>query len=59
MDELIKSLSGFGPWAIIAAVFVYQNWYYQKKIVNIVENNTKALTELKDIIDRWINHKGG
>ena len=54
MDELIKTLTGFGPWAVVAAIFVWQNWYYQRKIITIVENNTKAFIELREIIEQCL-----
>ena len=39
------------PGLVIAALAV-QVFYLQRKLLDVVENNTKAMTELKSIIDK-------
>lgn len=48
MDALIMKLADFGAIGVLAALLLYNTFYLQKKIIQIIENNTKAMTELKN-----------
>lgn len=45
MEPLFSSLSEFGVIGAILALLFYDVFYLQKKIITIIENNTKAMTE--------------
>ena len=47
MDPLLAALANLGPIGIIAAILVYDVFFLQKKLLQIVENNTKAMSDLK------------
>lgn len=46
MDVLINELMDFGVLAIILAIVLYDNYKMKQKLFSVIENNTKALTEL-------------
>lgn len=48
MEEQLIKLADFGTVGIIAAVLIYDVFYLQKKLIQIIENNTQAITSLKD-----------
>ncbi len=50
LKELITMLSNFGALGIVSAVLLWQNSKIQNKLTGIIENNTKAMTELKDCV---------
>ncbi len=52
LQEALKQLANYGPLGIILVYFVYQTSKLQTKLIEIIENNTKAVQELKDIIDK-------
>jgi hypothetical protein len=52
MDELLTKLTNFGAIGIICAVLIYNVYFLQKKVISIIENNTKALEQLKSIIEQ-------
>jgi hypothetical protein len=47
MEQLLLKLADLGIVGIIAAVMAYDVFYLQKKLIQVVENNTKAMTDLK------------
>lgn len=47
MEQLLIELAKLGPTGVMAAVLVYDVFYLQKKLLQIIENNTKALQDLK------------
>lgn len=47
MDQVLLKLADLGSIGIIAAVMIYDVFYLQKKLIQIIENNTKAMIELK------------
>jgi hypothetical protein len=52
MDVLIKGLLDLGPTGALCGVLFYLVVIMQRKLFSIVENNTKAMTELKGVIDK-------
>lgn len=49
--EIFSALAEFGPYACIVAALLYQNFYWQKRVIDIVQNNTKAMEELRATIE--------
>lgn len=47
MEQFLIELAKLGPVGIIAAVLIYDVFYLQKKLLQIIENNTKAMQDLK------------
>jgi hypothetical protein len=44
-------LAEFGKWGLpglIIAVLFFQNFFLVRKIVEVIQNNTQALTQLKE-----------
>jgi hypothetical protein len=53
MDQgMITGLMNYGAVGILAGVSLYQVVYLQQKIFQVIENNNKALGDLKAIIDK-------
>jgi len=50
METLIDKLGNLGGIGILAAVLLWQVFSNSKKLFSVIENNTKALTELTEII---------
>jgi hypothetical protein len=48
MEQLLLKLSDLGVIGIILAIMVYDVFYLQKQILKIIENNTKAMSDLKN-----------
>jgi hypothetical protein len=48
MEALLTRLGDFGVAGLVAAIVIYDVFYLQKKLLTIIENNTKAMTELKN-----------
>jgi hypothetical protein len=51
MNELLQGFTQYGALGLIAGISVYQVIFLQGKIITLVENNTKAMSELKVVID--------
>jgi len=49
--QLIQPLLETGSLGIVLAVTLFKDYKITKKLFYVIENNTKALTELKDKID--------
>jgi hypothetical protein len=47
MEQIIIELAKLGPVGVMAAVLVYDVFYLQKKLLQIIENNTRAMQDLK------------
>lgn len=61
--EIISKFADYGALGLICLLLIYNVYFLQKKVISIIENNTKALTELKSVIDRDVacnvcTHKG-
>ena len=52
MDAIIKGLLELGPTGAVCGVLFYLVVIMQRKLFSIVENNTRAMTELKGVIDK-------
>jgi hypothetical protein len=50
MDTAFFKLLDFGAIGIIAAICLWQVFAISNKLFNVIENNTKALAELKELI---------
>lgn len=50
--EFYSSLANYGAIGILAGVCLYQVIFLQSKVFTIIENNNKALSELKTVIDK-------
>jgi hypothetical protein len=55
MDALLARLGDFGSLGIVLALVLYDVFYLQRKLITIIENNTKAMTDLKNFCS---NKKG-
>lgn len=51
-QDFYTALTNYGAVGILAGVCLYQVIYLQGKIFNLIENNNKALSELKTVIDK-------
>jgi hypothetical protein len=47
MDNIFLKLAEMGPLGIISAVLIYDVFYLQRRLLQIIENNTKAMQDLK------------
>ncbi len=47
-SELLKAIVSSGPLGLVLAYALWQNNKMVKTIIEIVKNNTKAMTELKE-----------
>jgi hypothetical protein len=50
MEQLYIQLAQTGAVGLLAAVLLWQVFFFGKKIFSVIENNTKALTELSTLI---------
>jgi hypothetical protein len=46
MENIFNSLIQYGALGCVAAVSLYQVWVMQKKLFDIIEKNTIALTKM-------------
>jgi regulator of replication initiation timing len=54
MTELLAIVEKVGPLSAVVVVLLYQVMYLQKKLVSIIENNTRALSELQTTIREYL-----
>lgn len=47
METLLELGGEYGLIGIIIAVLFYENFFLVKKVMAVIENNTKAMSELK------------
>jgi len=47
MDQLLQQLANLGGMGIVAALLCYDVFYLQKKLISVIEANTRAMQELK------------
>ena len=52
MDQLIGNFGNFGLIGCVLGVLVYDVFILQKRLLDLIEKNTAAFTELKNIIDK-------
>lgn len=52
MEEILSQLAQYGPIGVVAAYGLWQMNKTQSKLIDIIEKNTQAFQELKDIIDK-------
>jgi hypothetical protein len=57
METLLMKLADFGAVGIIAALAIWQVFYLSRRMMGIIENNTKAMTELKDAVRGCIHNR--
>lgn len=53
LDPLIR----YGFDGVIISLLAVQVFYLQRKLIEVVENNTRAMTELQDTVDKWLTGK--
>lgn len=44
----MQQLSNLGAMGVIIALLAYDVFYLQKKLLQVIENNTKAMSDLKE-----------
>jgi len=49
-------LADFGIVGVIAAISLWQVFALSNKLFNVIENNTKAMAELKALIETHFKH---
>lgn len=49
-------LADFGAVGAIAAIALWQVFSLSRRLFNVIENNTKAMTELKVLIEQHFKH---
>lgn len=47
MENLLAELAKQGTLGIISGVLIYDVFYLQRRLLQIIENNTRAMQELK------------
>jgi hypothetical protein len=50
MEHIISELTKYGLSGIVIALLVYDTWYLQRKLIEIINNNTKALQNMSDLL---------
>ena len=50
MDELLKQLAQYGITGVVCAVLLYDIFVLQRKLMAIIEQNTKAMTQMADLL---------
>jgi hypothetical protein len=55
-DLLLNKLADLGAVGIMAALALWQVFALSRKLFNVIENNTKAMTELKTLIEIHFKH---
>jgi hypothetical protein len=59
MESIFTNLSDYGIVGAVLALLFYQVFYLQRKVFSIIENNTKAMGELKSMIEKCqLQHDG-
>jgi hypothetical protein len=51
MENIFNSLIQYGALGCVAAVSLYQVWVMQKKLFDIIEKNTIALTKMITMLE--------
>lgn len=51
LELLLKSLISSGPIGVILAVMIWDNIQMKKKLFKVIENNTKAITNMSNSIN--------
>jgi len=59
MEQLISRLTDFGVLGVMCGLLIYNVLFLQKKVISIVENNTKAFDEMKSVIEKCQFTHGG
>lgn len=55
MESLIERLANLGGIGILAGALLWIVMNTQKKLFSVIENNTRALTELKETIQEHLH----
>jgi len=50
LNVLLKMLETGGPMAIVAGIFIWHSIRQGERLNQIIESNTKAMTEMRDVI---------
>jgi len=57
INTLVSSLGQLGGVGIVAAILLWQNSKMQEKLFNVIESNTKVITELKEVIENSVERR--
>jgi len=57
MESIFLKFGELGPLGLIAAVLIYDVFYLQRKLIQIIENNTKAMQDLKSFCAHRKDHE--
>lgn len=52
MEPIIQSFVQLGALGVMCAALFYLVFFLTNKLVGVIESNTKAMTELKGVIDK-------
>lgn len=55
MEKMFADLIQYGALGIVAGVSLWHNFKIQDKLLNIIKENTEALTKLSVLIDKMEN----
>lgn len=47
METVLKQIAELGPTGLFAVLLAYDVFYLQKKIISVIETNTKAMSSLQ------------
>ena len=50
MEEIAKLITQLGLTGAVVVVLIYDVFFLQKKLIDIIEKNTAAISELKSIV---------
>lgn len=55
MDSLLGHLTQYGALGIVCALLLYDVFYLQRKLIAIIDNNTRALSQLQTVVNECHN----
>lgn len=56
VNTIAEIFARYGAEGIMVVVLIYNTGFLQRKLISIIENNTKAMTNLTGTIDRFMDH---
>ena len=55
MDAILKEFTQYGMTGLICAVLIYDVFYLQRKLMQIIEQNTAAMTKMAELLSQCQN----
>ena len=52
MDAILAELSKYGLSGVIVALLAYDAFFLQRKLMQIIEANTTAMTKMADLLQK-------